>query len=437
MRTIQIGVLGLGNVGAGLLRCLKDGSSRIATRVGAHIEVRKILVRDRARARAVEFDADRLTTDVHDILGDPEIAVVVELIGGIEPARAHVLAALRAGKHVVSANKALLSAHGEEIFRVADEAGVNLLFEGAVAGGIPVLRSIRDGLSGDRIESMLGIVNGTANYMLDAMTRTRSSYADALARAQREGYAEADPTLDVSGGDAAHKLALLACLGFSMRVDPEDIEVEGIESITAADIRAADRLGYVIRSLAVADLDGAGRPRLRVHPTLVGKDHVFAGVHGAFNAVLVRSTGLGESMYYGQGAGMMPTGVAVASDLVDLCRELALEGRSTLDRRLAGAGGPARLGDMAGILNENYICVRVDNVVGVLGRVASCLGHHGVSIRHMTQDSPDGGVHMNMRIITDAVAESKLRSALAELEAQPEFSGQIKRLRILTADQGQ
>jgi len=430
VRDIYIGLLGLGNVGAGVVRILRENRESIEARLSASVHVKRILVRDPSRSRDVQVDPGVLTTEVSEVLEDPDVRVVVELIGGLEPARSYVLQALARGKHVVTANKALLAEHGEEIFGEARRRGLSVYFEGSVAGGIPVLRALREGLASDRIESIVGIVNGTANFILDAMTRTGASYADALRDAQKAGFAEADPHLDVGGGDAAHKLALLSLVSFGRRVDPKLISTEGITGITRFDIQMATELGYVVKSLAVADLiDGV--PCLRVHPTFVPCDHVLAGVHGAYNAVAVQSRALGRSLYYGQGAGMMPTGVAVVSDIIEVCRDIlsfAESGPPPEAFEQIESVTPAPVGDL---MCENYLCVYAPNVPGVLGRVSSCLGAHGVSIKRMKQETPDPGRPIEMVIITEAVAESNLRAAMTEIDTFDELTRPTHRIRML------
>lgn len=431
MREIHIGLLGLGNVGAGVTKILRDNRPEIERRLNAKVSLKRVLVRSLDKAREVEVPAEQLTTDFREVLEDPDVRVVVEVIGGLEPARTWVLEALAHGKHVVTANKALLAQHGEEIFAEATRRGLAVYFEGAVAGGIPVLRALREGLASDRIVGLTGIVNGTSNYILDAMTRSQISYEAALSKAQAAGYAEADPTLDVEGGDAAHKLALLTLVSFGLRVDPHQIPTTGITRIRPFDIRIADELGYIIRSLAVAQLEPDGRPSLRVHPTLVPKEHILAGVHGAYNAVQVESAALGRSLYYGQGAGMMPTGMAVVSDLVEVCREIMTfteAGPPPEAFRKIQSVEPANLDDE---ISENYLCVHVPNVPGVLGRVASCLGRHGVSIKRMNQDTPAEGEDVDMVIITEATLEKNLQAALAELDTFDDTLGPTDRIRIL------
>ena len=427
MRSVTIGILGLGQVGAGTLRLLQERRAAIEARLGAALGVRRIAVRDPGRAREVEVAAELLTDDPYAVVADPAIDVVVELIGGIEPARTLILAALRAGKHVVTANKAVLAECGAEIFAEAAARGRMVYFEGSVAGGIPILRSLREGLASDRIEAIAGIVNGTSNYILDAMTRSGASFAEALQAAQAAGYAEADPTLDVGGGDAAHKLALLALVAFGARVDPHAIPTEGITGVSALDIRAAGELGYLIKSLALAHDTPAG-PCLRVHPTLVPRGHVLAGVAGAYNAVLVESRALGRSLYYGRGAGMMPTAVAVVSDLLEVARDL-----------LAGVApaAPPAVRDLApaptdALEHEHYLCVHVPNLPGVLGRVATCLGRHGVSIARMIQERAGAGP-VPMIILTEAVAERAMQAALAELATSPDLAAAPTHIRLLPA----
>jgi homoserine dehydrogenase len=434
MRSIAIGLLGAGNVGGGVVRILQENRDGIERRLGARVVVKRVLVREIDRARGVQIEPALLTTDPAEVLDDPDIRVVVELIGGLEPARAHVLRALRQGKHVVSANKALFATHGEELFTVAAQHGVLVNIEAAVAGGIPILRSLREGLASDRIEAVTGIVNGTSNYILDAMTRTGARYEDALVQAQRHGYAEADPTLDVEGGDAAQKLALLALFAFGLRVDPERIPTEGITSVRPFDVATAHELGYVIKHVAVARMHDEGL-RMRVHPAFVPEDAILAGVHGSYNAVLVESHALGRSLYYGRGAGMMPTGMSVVSDIIEVCRSVLAS---------AGGGGPRRW-PFAKVpvveprpldeeRFENYLCAHVPNVPGVLGRVAGCLGRHGVSIKRMNQDTPGPSEPIDMVILTEPVEESKLQAALQEVDRFEDVLAPTHRFRMLAPD---
>lgn len=414
MRSISIGLLGLGNVGAGVVRILRDNRADIEARLQASLQVKSIAVRTLGRDRQVQVNADQLTTDAQSIIDDPDIRIVVEVMGGIEPAKTFVLAALRAGKHVVTANKALMAEHGAEIFECAASRNLSVFFEGSVAGGIPVLRALREGLASDRINAVAGIVNGTSNYVLDKMTRTGLGYGEAVRQAQEAGYAEADPTLDVGGHDATHKLALLAAVSFGVRVDPHEISTEGIERVTPFDIEMAHELGFVIKSLAVGRREADGF-ELRVHPTLVPKTHILAGVHDAFNAVMVDSVALGRSLYYGAGAGMMPTGMAVVSDIVEVSRNIVTfsDDSRPVSAPQMKAASPKDLSDSS---SRNYLRVHVPNVPGVLGRVASCLGRHNVSIRRMNQDTPGYGEPIDMVIMTERVREADLAAAMTEIE---------------------
>ncbi|HLT36416.1 MAG TPA: homoserine dehydrogenase [Enhygromyxa sp.] len=440
MRGVHIGLLGLGNVGQGVLRILEANGPAIRDRIAAQPIVRKILVRSPDKDRDLDLDPALLTTNPDEILADPDIQVVVELLGGIEPARTYVMRALEAGKHVVTANKALLAERGEELFAAAAARDLAIYFEGSVAGGIPVLRALREGLASDRIERVIGIVNGTSNYILDAMTRTGASYESALAAAQAAGFAEADPTLDVEGGDAVHKLALLALVCAGVRVAPERIHVEGITRVRPFDIRTAAELGYVIKSLAIGDF-GPDGPCLRVHPTFVPRDHILAGVHGCYNAVEVSSRALGQSLYYGKGAGMLPTGVAVVSDLIEVCRgivgspEWRPSGPRTCEAESGGDVSAPSRNPYLSLECENYLCVHVPNIPGVLGRVASCLGRHGVSIKRMNQDTPGPGEPIDMVILTERTAEAKVQAAVAEVDTFDVSLSPTHRFRILEPDQ--
>ena len=430
MRSIAIGLLGAGNVGCGVMRLLEDNAEAISARIGARVAVKRVLLRHPGARRAYEVPAAAKTTDPAAVLDDPDIRVVVEVMGGLEPARTYVMRALANRKHVVSSNKALLGTHGKELFAEATRRGVTIHFEAAVAGGIPILRTLREGLASDRILALTGIVNGTSNFVLDAMTRTGSSYEAALARAQELGFAEADPAMDVSGVDAAQKLALLALVAFGLRVDPVAISTEGIMRIAPVDVQSAAALGCVIRSIAHAELVD-GRLRARVHPVLVPTRHVLAGVHGSYNAVLVHSAALGRSLYYGRGAGMMPTGTAVVSDLVEVCRSVvAFADRGPPPEALASIADvvPMSNGDEC---HENYVRVTVPNVPGVLARVAGCLGRHGVSIKRLNQDPLGPELPVDMVLVTEAVQDVRLCGALAEIDGLDTTLAPAMRLRIL------
>jgi homoserine dehydrogenase len=432
VRKIVIGLLGAGNVGTGVVRILQENQADIERRLGGAVAVKKVLVRDPSRSR--EMVADELLTDnPAEILEDPEVRVVVELIGGIEPAYTYVMEALSRSKHVVTANKALMAVKGRELFAEAARRGVSINFEAAVAGGIPILRALREGLASDRIEKITGIVNGTSNYILDAMTRTGARYEEALAQAQEAGFAEADPTLDVGGGDAAQKLALLTLLGFGARVSVDDISTEGITRVRPFDIQAADELGYVIKHLAQAVRTPEGLI-LRVHPALVPKGSIMAGVHGAYNAILVESRAMGRSLYHGRGAGPMPTGMAVVSDIIELCRSVfAFDSGRPPPEAFARVEDvkPRPLDDER---HENYLCVHVTNVPGILGRVATCLGTNGVSIKRLQQDPQGPGTPVDMVIVTEAIDEADLTAALQRVDELDAVQAPTHRFRIVDPD---
>ena len=428
MKPINVGLLGIGTVGGGTYTVLKRNAEEITRRAGRPIRIVTVADKNLELARKVTGGEVKLTDDAFSVVTDPGIDIVVELIGGYGIARTLVLEAIAAGKHVVTANKAVLAERGAEIFATAAEHRRAVYFEGSVAGGIPILRSLREGLASDRIEAVAGIVNGTSNFILDAMTRSGADFNEALRGAQAAGYAEADPTLDVSGGDAAHKLALLALVAWGVRVHAPAISVEGITGITAFDIRAAGELGYLIKSLAIAHDTPAG-PCLRVHPTLVPRTHVLAGVTGAYNAVLVESRALGRSLYYGRGAGMMPTAVAVVSDILELARDLVAGVAPPVAAAVREQGASA-VNPFDALEHENYLCVQVPNLPGVLGRVATCLGRHGVSISRMVQDRPGRGP-VPMIILTEAVSERAMQAALVELATSPDLAAPATRIRLL------
>ncbi|MFZ5468339.1 MAG: homoserine dehydrogenase [Myxococcota bacterium] len=388
-KEIGIALLGLGNVGRGSFRILQEHAQDIERRLGARVRVRHILVKERGKPRP-DGAHELLTTDPERVFSDPDVSVVVELLGGLSPARELLLRAIDSGRHVVTANKALLAAHGEELFSLALAKGVDLHFEGAVCGGIPIIRTLREALASDRIDALFGIVNGTTNFILSAMAEEGRSYEEALGQAQELGFAEADPTLDVNGMDAAQKLLLLSQLAFSARLRLEQLSVEGIEGLRPIDFALAKEFGYALKLLAVASRTEGGI-EARVHPAFLPLKSPLAEVRGAFNAVLVQSVALGPSLFYGQGAGAMPTGSAVVADVIDICRN-----------RLAGVSGrlpmlcPPHLSDVplrSASEREGpcYLRFTVIDEPGVLGRIATVLGEKRVSIASIIQREPKEG----------------------------------------------
>src|SRR4029453_11840489 len=378
VRTLKVALLGCGNVGAQVARILIDDAEALAARSGARLELSGIAVRNIDSPRDVELHRELFTTDAETLVKDADL--VIELMGGIEPAHTLIVTAIQNGACVVTGNKALRAQDGPPPYEEADKAGVQLSYEAAVAGAIPILRPIRDSLSGDRITRVLGIVNGTTNFILDQMDRTGAQFADALAEAQRLGYAEADPTADVEGHDAAAKAAILASLSFHTRFALENVYCEGISSVTAADIAAAKEAGFVIKLLAIAekltDTDGGTGVSVRVHPTLLPREHPLAAVHGAFNAVFVEAENAGELMFYGQGAGGTPTASAVLGDLVSAARRLVLGGPGRTETTTGHV--PALSIDASN--NSYYIGLDVADQAGVLARIAHIFAENGVSI---------------------------------------------------------
>ncbi|AZI58168.1 homoserine dehydrogenase [Nakamurella antarctica] len=409
-RTIRVGLLGCGVVGSEVLRLLTEQADEITARVGAPVLVAAVAVRSPHNYPAV--DPSLLTTDSAALAADPTIDVVIEVMGGLEPARELLLTALNRGAGVVTANKALLAAHGPELYEAADASGANLYFEAAVAGAIPLIRPIRESLAGDRISRIMGIVNGTTNYILSAMDASGDSYDDALAEATRLGYAEADPTADVEGFDAASKAAILASLAFHTRVSVDDVHREGISQVSAAVIAAADEIGCTVKLLAICERvsDGSGeRISARVHPVMLPRTHPLASVNGAYNAVYVEAEAAGKLMFYGPGAGGAPTASAVMGDLVTVARNKLVGGRGP--RESAYADLPLQpIGDVPTMY---HISMDVDDRAGVLAQVAKCFADHGVSISTVRQQGT--GNDATLVVVTHTGVDSALAATVNEL----------------------
>ena len=404
---VRVGLLGCGNVGGALVALIDEQRDAIAARTGLELHVTRVAVRNMAKQRDVELADGVLGHDADAIVRDPDIDVVVEVIGGVEPARALVLAALEAGKPVVTGNKELLANVGAELFEAAEKAGVDLLFEASVGGGIPLIRPLRESLAGDRIRRFMGIVNGTTNYILTRMTEAGASYVDALAEAQGLGFAERDPTADVEGFDASAKAAILASIAFGGGVVAGDVYREGISSVTAADIAFADRLGFIVKLLAVGE-QVDGEVAVRVHPAMIPKDHPLASVRESFNAVFIEGDAVGELMLYGRGAGGRPTASAVLGDLID----------ASLNRRRGSAAGVghlprARVRPIDELRSQYYLNVEVYDRPGVLASVAGVFGEHGVSIRSMEQEGL--GDEARLIFITHTATERDVQATIHDL----------------------
>lgn len=436
LRTLKVALLGCGNVGAQVARILIEDADTLAARAGAKLQLSGIAVRDVHAKRDVDLPQDLFTTDADTLVKDADL--VIELMGGIEPARTLILSALRNGACVVTGNKALVAQDGPTLHEEADKAGVQLSYEAAVAGAIPILRPIRDSLAGDRITRVLGIVNGTTNFILDQMDTTGAQFADALAEAQRLGYAEADPTADVEGHDAAAKAAILASLSFHTRFALENVHCEGITSVTAADIAAAKDAGFVIKLLAIAeklpaagtDADGGEGVSVRVHPTLLPREHPLAAVHGAFNAVFIEAENAGELMFYGQGAGGTPTASAVLGDLVSAARSLVLGGPG----RTETTTGQVSALPIDAAVTSYYIGLDVADQPGVLARIAQLFAEHGVSIEIMRQtihcDAESNVESAELRIVTHRASEAALAATVEAVKGLDVINSVTSVLRV-------
>ena len=422
-RTIRIGMLGCGTVGAATIRLLHDHADDIAMRAGCRVQVTRVAVRDPGRQRDVPLPPDAFTTDGLSIVDDPAIDVVCELIGGIEPAKGLLLRALSNGKPVVTANKEMLATEGKDLFDAADAAGLDLLFEASVAGGIPLIRPLKESLAGERVGRLLGIVNGTTNYILTQMSEHGSSFDEALAEAQRLGYAETDPTADVDGSDAAAKCAILASIAFNSRVVASDVYREGITGVTSVDIDDARRMGYVVKLLAIAELEG-GEISARVHPAMIPEGHPLASVRDAFNAVFVEGERIGQLMFYGPGAGGDPTATAVVGDLVTTARNRVTGGRAmgctcVLERRIR---------PMDDTRGQYYLNLHVADRPGVLAEIAGDFGHNGVSIERVWQEG--SGDEATLVFITHRAQEGALQKTLQELRESPAVRSVASVLRV-------
>lgn len=431
MKDIHIGLIGFGTVGQGVVRVIDENRSILRDKLGCEIVVKRIAVRDVRKERDVRVGEGILTDNPMDVIKDPDISIVVELIGGITPAKDFILRALERGKHVVTANKAVLSTHGREVFTLAGDRGLDVGFEASVGGGIPVIRALREGLVANRIDSIYGIINGTANYILSKMTNEGGKFEDVLRRAQEKGYAESDPSFDIEGTDTAHKLAILINIAFGTYVDTRDIYTEGITRITPLDIRFAREFGYRIKLLAIAKLVG-DEIEARVHPTMIPESHPLAKVDGVFNAVHIRGNAVGPVMFYGLGAGMMPTASAVVSDLVDICRN-QLKGASSRLTPLSytqEAIKDIKIKNIEDLDIPYYLRFLAIDKPGVLSRISGVLGAHNISISSVIQKGRKIGGAVPLVIVTHSALERELRQAIKEIEKLDVILDKIIYLRI-------
>ena len=431
MDSIKVGLLGLGVVGGGTWKVLRRNALEIARRAGQTIEVTRIAVRDIEKARALVGTAIKVDADPYGLVRDPSIDIVVELMGGDTLARELVLEAIAQGKHVVTANKALLAKHGTEIFAAASAKGGVVAFEAAVAGGIPIIKAIREGLTANRIEWVAGIINGTTNFILSEMRSRGLPFATVLAEAQKLGYAEADPTFDIEGVDAAHKLTLLASLAFGIPVQFERAYIEGISKLSAEDIKLAERLGYRIKLLGITKRRPEGI-ELRVHPALVPAKSMLANVEGAMNAVLVRGDAVGQTLYYGKGAGEEPTASAVVADLVDVTRLLTADPEHRVPHL---AFQPDSMSDtpilaIDDVITSYYLRLTVADQPGVLADIARVFSNSGISIGSMIQQPSDVDASADLVFLTHEAVERNVNVAIAQIEALPFVRSKVTRLRM-------
>jgi len=432
MKSIKVGLLGIGTVGAGTFTVLERNAEEIRRRAGRPIEITMVADLDTARAKQITGGKVQVVDDARLIVNHPEIDIVVELIGGYGIARELVMTAIANGKHVVTANKALLATHGTEIFRTAQEKRVMVAFEAAVAGGIPIIKALREGLTANRIQWIAGIINGTTNFILSEMREKGLDFDVVLKEAQRLGYAEADPTFDIEGIDAAHKATLMSAIAFGIPVQFDKAYVEGITGLQAADIRYAEQLGYRIKLLGIARRADKGI-ELRVHPTLIPENRLIANVEGAMNAVLVHGDAVGATLYYGKGAGAEPTASAVIADLVDITRLATADPEHRVPYL---AFQPDAMTDtpilpMDEITTSYYLRIRVADKLGVMADITRILADAAISIDAMLQKEPAAGeTEADIIILTHQTQEKKAKQAIAAIEALEAVSGQVARIRL-------
>ncbi len=436
MEPVKIGLLGLGTVGGGTVNVLARNREEIARRAGRAIEVVHASVRDLGKPRICSLEGIKLTDRPMAVVDDREVSIVVELLGGTDVARELTLHAIDLGKHVVTANKALIALHGNEIFDAARSQGVMVAFEAAVAGGVPIIKAIREGLSGNRIEWIAGIINGTGNFILSEMRDKGRRFDEALAQAQRLGYAEADPSFDVEGIDAAHKLAILAAIAFGKPLAFDKVYTEGIAEVTQEDLQHAEQLGYRIKHLGIARRTREG-VELRVHPTLIPERCLIANVNGVMNAVLVKADAVGSTLYYGAGAGAEPTASAVVADLVDVVRALTTDPENRVPHLAFQPDAISHL-PMLSIDDAEtayYLRMLAEDRPGVLAEVATILGNAGISIEAMVQpEPPQGASQAQLIMLSHRVRERQMNIALEQIEALDSISGKVTRIRVEQLD---
>ncbi len=434
MNPVKVGLLGLGVVGQGTASVLQRNAHEITGRAGCDIMVSRAAIRNMEKAQAHGFSWIELTTDAQEVVDDPSIHIIVELMGGLEPARTHVLQAIANGKHIVTANKALIAIHGNEIFKAAQENGVMVTFEAAVAAGVPIIKAIREGLAANRIEWLAGIINGTGNFILTEMKDKGRQFEDVLKEAQKLGYAEADPTFDVEGIDAAHKLTILASIAFGIPLQFDSVYVEGISKISTDDVRYAQELGYRIKHLGIARIKTDG-VELRVHPTLIPERRLIANVNGVMNAVVVKSDAVGSSLYYGPGAGSEPTASAVVADIMDVARTLTAQPKNRVPHL---AFQPDFQSDLTALDPDEfesayYLRMQAQDEPGVMAHITKALGDLGISIEAIIQKEPlEGSTVVPVILLTRMVKEGLINIGIEQIEALDSITQPITRIRVET-----
>jgi len=434
LKPVKVGVLGLGTVGGGTVNVLKRNAAEIARRAGREIIITRASAKELDKARICDTMGIILTTNPLDIINDPDIDIVLELIGGAGVVKGYVLQAIENGKHVVTANKSLIALHGNEIFAKASEKGVIVAFEAAVAGGIPIIKAIREGLSGNQIEWLAGIINGTGNFILTEMRDKGRDFADVLAEAQALGYAEADPTFDVEGIDAGHKLTILASIAFGIPLQFDKVYTEGITKITRTDVEYAEQLGYRIKHLGIARKTPEGI-ELRVHPTLIPERRLIANVNGVMNAVLVKGDAVGATLYYGAGAGADPTASAVVADVIDVARALTADPENRVPHLAFQADAIADIPVLSAdsFKTAYYLRLHAEDKSGVLADVTRILADHDISIEAITQKEPaKGETTVPIIMLTQITQEQRMNAAIAKIEALSTVSGKVNRIRLET-----
>lgn len=430
-KKIGIGLIGLGTVGSGVVEILCRNRDLIKRRLGVPLEIAKIVERDLKRPLPLGMSRGVITTDIKEVVGNPDVDIVVEVIGGFEPAKGFILSAIENGKHVVTANKALLAVSGEELYHAASRRGVDLYFEGSVCGGIPIIKAVREGLAANRIESIYGIVNGTSNFIMTKMTEEGKEFEEALRESQKLGYAEADPTFDIEGIDAAHKLSILVNIAFGTPVDFKRIYTEGISGISPLDISYAKEFNYKVKLLAIAKMRD-GSIEARVHPTLIPNKHLIATVDGVFNAVYITGDAVGPTLFYGKGAGALPAGSAVVADIIDVARNILTGGIGRVppasfkeEERI-----PLRILSIDEIVSMYYFRFTVQDMPRVLSRISGILGEHKISIASVIQKGRKEGGNVPLVMMTHEAVERDVRSALQEIDRLPVVSEKTMMIRV-------